>query len=216
MATVAQSPGELFYPGRKLPPARRLTEEEFLAWCDEDTRAEWIEGDVVLMSPANVEHVLLSGFTYEVLSTFVRRRRLGKAFQTDLMVRVKGGRLGIPDLSFVTTDRLSLLTEKLCDGAPDLIVEVVSPDSIDRDWHDKFAEYAAAGVAEYWIVDPLQDCLAAFTLADGGRYVAITENEGKIASVVVPGFYLRTTWLFGDELPDVDDVLREMGSEPRA
>ncbi len=54
MATVPQSPSEVFYPGRKLPPAMPLTEQEFLAWCDEDTRAEWVEGDVILLSPANV------------------------------------------------------------------------------------------------------------------------------------------------------------------
>jgi Uma2 family endonuclease len=94
---------ETHYPGRKLPPKWQMTEAEFLNWCDEDTRAEWVEGEVILMSPANVKHVLSSGFLHSVLSLFVQRRRLGTAFQSDLMVRVEGGRLRIPDLSFVAT-----------------------------------------------------------------------------------------------------------------
>ena len=211
MATVPQSTSEILYPGRKLPPSRRLTEEEFLNWCDEDTKAEWVDGKVILMSPANVMHILLSGFFYRVLADFVDHHRLGNAFHADLMIRVYGGRLRIPDLSFVTNDRMSIVGDQLCDGAPDLLVEVVSPDSIDRDWHEKYAEYAAAGVAEYWIVDPLQDRLAAFTLSGGKRYSPIAETNGRIASLVVPGFYLRPAWLFGEEPPEVDEVLRELG-----
>src|SRR5882672_4590341 len=127
MATVPQSTSEVFYPGRKLPPAGRLTEDEFLNWCDEDTKAEWVDGKVILMSPANTKHVLLSGFFYRVLADFVDHHRLGETFCTDLMIRVHGGRLRIPDLSFVTNDRMSIIGDDLCNGAPDLLVEVVSP-----------------------------------------------------------------------------------------
>ncbi|HUY31522.1 MAG TPA: Uma2 family endonuclease [Pirellulales bacterium] len=211
MATVPRSSHEIDDPGRKPPPPGPLTEEEFLDWCDEDTKAEWVDGKVVLMSPANVQHALLSGFFYRVLSDFVDHHRLGTAFNSDLMIRLKNGRLRIPDLSFLTNQGMSMLSDKLCDGAPSQVAEVVSPDSKDRDWLDKYAEYEDAGVAEYWIVDPLEDRLAAFRLKGGKRYSPIDENDGKIASIVVRGFYLRPLWLFGDELPKVAAVLKELG-----
>ncbi|HVC92168.1 MAG TPA: Uma2 family endonuclease [Pirellulales bacterium] len=210
MATVPRSSNEIHQSGRKPPPPGPLTEEEFLDWCDEDTKAEWVDGKVVLMSPANVQHALLSGFFYRVLSDFVDHHRLGTAFNSDLMIRLKDGRLRIPDLSFLTNQGMAMLSEKLCDGAPELLAEIVSPDSKHRDWHDKYAEYEAEGVAEYWIVDPLEDRLAAFTLRDGKRYSPIAEKDGKIASIVVRGFYLRPAWLFGDEIAKVADVLKEL------
>ncbi len=214
MATVPRPFNEIDQSGRKLPPPGPLTEEEFLDWCDEDTKAEWVDGKVVLMSPANVQHALLSGFFYRVLSDFVDHHRLGTAFNSDLMIRLKSGRLRIPDLSFLTNQGMAMLGEKLCEGAPDLVAEVVSPDSKDRDWRDKYAEYEAQGVAEYWIVDPLEDRLAVFTLREGKRYSPIAEKDGKIASIVVNGFYLRPLWLFGDELPKVADVVKELERRP--
>src|SRR5260370_40375269 len=102
MATIPQSTNEVSYSGRKPPPVGRLTEEEFLNWSDEDTKAEWVDGKVILMSPAKVKHILLSDFLFRVLADFVDHHRSGKVFHADLMIRVHGGRLRIPDLSFVT------------------------------------------------------------------------------------------------------------------
>ena len=211
MATVPQSTSEIHYPGRKPPPPGLLTEREFLDWCDEDTKAEWVDGHVILMSPANVKHALLSGFFHCVLLPFVQHHHLGTAFNSDLMIRLNDGRLRIPDVSFVANDRMSILSEQLCNGPPDLVAEIVSPDSMHRDWHEKHAEYAAAGVTEYWIVDPLQDRLAAFTLSGGKEYLPIAESDGKVASIAVRRLYLRPALHFEVELPEVEDVLRELG-----
>jgi Uma2 family endonuclease len=97
------------------------------------------------------------------------------------------------------------------EGPPDVVIEVVSPESRKRDWEEKFAEYAAVGVREYWVLDREQDRVEAFSLGDDRSYRRIEEEEGGIIrSSALPGFYLRAQWLLAKEPPDEDEVLREM------
>src|ERR1700686_1241509 len=103
-----------------LPPRTRLTEDEFLAWCDEDTRAEWVEGEVVLMSPASTVHNRLTRFLLSLLEDYVAERGLGEAFGTDLSVRINNKRRRLPDVLFVARDRADRLHENHFEGAPNL------------------------------------------------------------------------------------------------
>jgi len=89
------------------------------------------------------------------------------------------------------------------------VIEVVSPESQSRDRREKYLEYEAAGIPEYWIADPLSRMLEAYTLLDG-RYTPIPEREGRIASLVVPGWYMRPAWLWGEPRTSVLDGLAEL------
>ncbi|HQU43811.1 MAG TPA: Uma2 family endonuclease, partial [Pirellulales bacterium] len=73
-------------------PGRTMTEEEFIAWCDEDTRAEWVDGEVIVMSPASWIHVKLSRFLTSLLGDFVDARSLGDVGGTEFSVRLNSGR----------------------------------------------------------------------------------------------------------------------------
>jgi Uma2 family endonuclease len=84
---------------------------------------------------------------------------------------------------------------KHLEGPPDLAIEVVSPESVARDRQQKFAEYQAAGVREYWIVDPMAQTIELFAL-QGGGFVAVPERDGKLSSTVVAGWYVRPAWLW--------------------
>jgi Uma2 family endonuclease len=196
-------------------PGRRMTEDEFVAWGadHEDVRAEWVDGEVIVMTPVSIVHLRLSDFLLRVLSDFVDGKDLGEMHSGEFINRFQArARLTrrLPDLWFLTKDRLSLIQPTYLDGPPDLVIEIVSPDSVARDWREKFLDYESAGVREYWIVDPLMEKLEASRLV-GGTFEQIAEIDGRVASEVLPRFFLRPKWLWQEPLPKVRDVLRELG-----
>lgn len=191
-------------------PHRTMTEEQFLAWCDEDTRAEWVDGEVIVMSPVSTIHSRLAGFLLSLLNEFAQERDLGEALGPELSTRINSKRRRLPDVLFVAKDRSDRLLTNHFEGAPNLIMEVVSDDSVDRDWRVKYLEYEAAGVDEYWVIDPLHQRMEAYTLDADKTYQSIAPVEGKIASRVVPGFYLRPEWLWRERPPKVPAVLNEL------
>jgi hypothetical protein len=95
-------------------------------------------------------------------------------------------------------------------------VEVLSKESVTRDTRKKFAEYEQAGVREYWIADPREHkrSLTMYHRTPDGTYQSIpVDAEGRCASVVLPGLWLRPAWLQEATLPDIDDVLLEVCGE---
>ena len=205
-------------PVRDDPPAAppRMTESEFVAWCGgfEHARAEWVDGEVVVMSPANRGHVRLNSLLNAVLFSYVEARALGEILGPEFVARfhAEGGlRRLVPDLLFVANERRHLIGPTYLDGVPDLAVEIVSPDSTSRDYQEKYRDYESGGVREYWIIDPLACAFEAYGL-DGGRFVRIAEADGRVDSAVLPGFFLRPDWLWREPLPRLADVLRELGA----
>jgi len=84
---------------------------------------------------------------------------------------------------------------------PDLIVEIVSAESRDRDYRDKYLDYQSAGVTEYIIIDPAYQTIDLHRL-EGGKYVPVVPENGALSSSVLPGFVLRAEWLKQSPLPD--------------
>jgi len=189
---------------------RKMTYEEFLAWTDEDILAEWVDGEVVMYSPASRQHQLLVGFLEKVLGMFVEQRNLGIVLSAPFQMRLEdSGRE--PDLLFVAVDHLDRLKDTYLDGPADLVVEIVSPESAGRDRGDKFYEYARGGVSEYWLLDPEMEWAEFYQLEKGRYRMAFSGKEGRYEALVLPGFWLRVEWLWQEPLPKVLDVLRELG-----
>jgi Uma2 family endonuclease len=201
-------------PVKPLPTAP-ISFEEFLDWCDGETRAEWVDGRVVLMSPESDSHEWLVGFLGPVLRIYVRERNLGRVFGSNFVMKMDAEPSGrVPDLFFITRERLKEHVKRThFEGAADLAIEVVSPDSVERDEDEKFREYAKAGVREYWLINPMRQAAAFFELTRG-RYERLPVEDGVVRSRVVDGFYLRIDWLW--EIPSTVDVLRELGVIGRA
>jgi Uma2 family endonuclease len=204
-----------------LPPGRKMTEEEFVAWCDEDTRAEWVDGQVIMMSPANVDHGRLLKWLLGVVGAFVEQKGLGEVLP-DVQVRLATQRTRrVPDIWFISNQRQDLLHHAHLEGPPDLIIEIVSPDSEARDWREKYLEYQAAGVREYWVIDPMSQHMEAYVLAASrsadaptpapSEYRRLDEKEGVIESTVLTGLRLRTAWLWPQTRPKVLTALQELG-----
>jgi len=193
------------------PP--KMTYGEFLDWADEDTHAEWVDGEVVFMSPVSDAHQEISGFLLRVISEFVEVHQLGKvryeSFQMKLVTTPRGRE---PDILFIGNEHLSLLKPNYLDGPADLAVEIVSPDSIDRDRVKKFAEYQGGGVREYWLIDPLMRDAGFFLLDDKGRYQSVpTDVDGIYHSTVLEGLWLKTDWLWQSPSPPMYAVRKELG-----
>ena len=196
-------------PGKR-HPGRRMTEAQFEAWVNVDTRAEWVDGEVVMMSPANYDHSDISLFLASVLRMFVESKGLGSVQCIEVQVRLGTlKRRRVPDVLFVSKRRMHLVKPTYVDGAPDLIMEVVSPDSDARDWRDKYLDYQAAGVGEYWVIDPMSKCVEAYALT-GKSYQRIMERRAKLASGIVKGFWIKPAWLWESPRPSIASVLREL------
>ena len=205
--TVAKAPPE---EGQRL----RMSYEEFLAWSDEDTHAEWVNGEVIVFMPPKTRHQQVVGFLYELLSLFVRFFRLGEVLTAPFEMKLAPGKSSRePDILFVAREHLARLTEERLLGPADLVVEVVSDDSVYRDRVRKFREYQEAGVREYWVIDPRPGQEGADTstglsasfwvLDEEGKYQpGVVDEEGVYRSTVLPGFWLRVDWLWQEELPD--------------
>jgi len=195
-----------------LEPAgtERLSYEEFLASLDEDTYAEWVNGEVIMMSPANDRHQDLSGFLESLFRLFVETHNLGIVRSGPFQMRLaETGRE--PDLLFVAQEHLDRLRKTYLEGPADLVVEIVSPESVGRDRGEKFYEYEAAGVREYWLIDPERE-QAEFYRLKGKRYRLVEPDaEGHYHSTVLEGFWLQVDWLWEEPLPHVLAILRELG-----
>jgi len=188
---------------------RRMTYEEFLAWADEDTCAEWVNGEVVMHSPASDHHQDISDFLTSILRAFVETRRLGIIRSAPFQMRLAhSGRE--PDLLYLAYEHLERRKGTYLDGPADLVIEIMSPESAARDRGEKFYEYAEAGIPEYWLIDPLREQADFYQLDAGGRYrSALPDAEGIYRSKVLPGFWLRVDWLW--QLPPVLEVVRQLG-----
>jgi Uma2 family endonuclease len=191
------------------PPAK-MSYEEFLAWADEDTWAEWVNGEVVPISPVSSQHQDILGFLLALIPCFVEVHQLGEVLS---LFQVKAGADlpgRMPDLLFVAQENLSRLKTYYLDGPADLVVEIVTLESRGRDRGDKFYEYEQGGVREYWLIDPLRKQADFYQLgADGIYRLAPVGGDGIYRSQVLEGLWLKVDWLWQEPLPPLLDVLKE-------
>jgi Uma2 family endonuclease len=168
-------------------------------------RGEWVNGEVVPLMPPLIIHAELVSFLFLLMGNYVHMFGLGRIFveNTELWLpRSQSARL--PDICFISNEHLDRLSTHRLEGYADLVVEVISNDSVTRDRDQKFLEYQTAGIPEYWLVDgrPRHRSARIFGLDANGRYQALPPDDaGRLWSQVLPGFWLDPTWLWQDPLP---------------
>lgn len=197
-------------------PKATMTYDEFLAWANEDTLAEWVDGRVVLASPVGLRHQEIVNFLVGVLSGFARLHGLGRVLNGSFQMKLAhSGRE--PDVLFVGADHLDRLTPTYLDGPADLVIEVISPESIGRDRGDKFSEYEQAGISEYWLLDPDAQRAEFYQLDASGHYQPVAADADHIyRSRALPGLWLNTDWLWQDPLPAVEEALLTVAGDAYA
>lgn len=192
------------------PLRLRMSYDEFLEWADEDTLAEWENGEVVMASPASDRHQDVAGFLSAILRIVVENAQSGIVRTAPFQMKLESsGRE--PDILFVSQAHQEQMEKTYLDGPADLVVEIISLESVARDRETKFVEYEAAGIPEYWLIDPLRNWAEMYRLDDHGCYSpAFSGRQGDYESPQLPGFRLRVDWLWQHPLPPVLDVLREL------
>ncbi len=203
----------------KKPMARLLVEEAvkllneetqqrntFRNWVDESIKAEFINGEVVLHSPAKNKHLSVCDFLSRIMSVYASHKKLG-------VVRVEKAMVSLtrndyePDICFFGNEKAKHFTpEQLLFPAPDLVVEILSKKTAKRDRGIKFEDYAAHGVAEYWIIDPTKEIVEQYALiGDLKEYfpVSTARYDDDLASRAVVGFDIPVAAIF-DEIANIE------------
>jgi Uma2 family endonuclease len=210
MSTIA-TPNTVSQRPSHLSQRLLMTEEEYDSWHDDELTGEWVDGEVELMSPVSTRQMTLQIWLTKVLGMYIDFHQLGLLCGPEYTIRIpKPRRRRMPDLFFLASARTSLLTATLCDGPPDMALEIVAPESTSRDYRVKFQEYEAFGISEYWIIDPQAEIVEASLRDANGVYQPIPNIEGRITSMVVPGWFLKPEWLWTDPPRNSIEVLREL------
>ena len=192
-------------PTLNLDLSKRYTYADYLTWID-DQRRELIDGFIHLMSAPKRIHAQITHLTSWFLETFVRKNkgqcRIYHA-PFDVRLPVEGAKEDNKIYNVVQPDVCVIcdpakLDGRGCIGAPDLVVEVLSPSTAQKDWNKKFNLYEAAGVREYWIVDPNAKTVHVFLLQSNGIYDlgAIYECHQKAPVHIFEGLEIDLKELF--------------------
>lgn len=179
--------------------AERERRHKFYDEITEDGHWEFINGQVVMHSPARNLHLAVSERIARLMSTWVDDRRLGQVAIEKALCQFPRNDYE-PDIVFFGLPKANLLRpDTLLHPVPDLIVEVLSASTAKHDRGVKFADYAAHGVGEYWIVDADAQTIEQFLLKDG-RYPRTTKRvkTGRLASRVIAGFAMPVRAAFDD------------------
>jgi Uma2 family endonuclease len=134
-----------------------LTDEEFMALPDDGGRYEVIDGELVNVGNSGMEHGNIGIFLGGLIEIFVRQNKLGVACDSSTAFKMKGGNKRSPDISFVSKERLiglKRLPKGFFDGAPDLVVEIISPGNTFEEIHNKIEEYFESGTRLLWVIHP--------------------------------------------------------------
>lgn len=193
-------------------PAEKISYDEFLKRYD-GVFAEWVEGEIEMGMSVSQQHADDSGFLETLLRFFADARDLGKVYSAPFQMRLADQARGRePDVLFIAKANEHRLTPHYLNGPADIAIEILSPESIGRDRGDKFVEYEAAGVREYWLIDPERKQAEFYALDDDNRYkLMFGGREGRFESNVLDGFFLQVEWLWQQPMPKIPAVLRELG-----
>jgi Uma2 family endonuclease len=193
---------------KPVPQVTGISFEEYLVKYD-GQHAEWIGGKVETYMSASDRHQDLVGFLEALLRVFVEENDLG-IIRTGPMSMRLGERGREPDVFFVATENLNNIKQNYLDGAADLIIEVISPESRGRDRGDKFYEYEAAGVKEYWLIDYERKQAEFYILGKNGIFKPVEADEKHIYhSKVIKNLKINVKWLWQKKLPTLLDILKE-------
>jgi len=180
--------------------AERRLRQHFYETVREDEKAEFINGEIIVHSPVKKRHDNVSGNLYVLLKTFVVKNDLGYVGHEKVMVSLSRNDYE-PDICYFGKEK----AQHFDDGqtifpAPDLIVEVLSAGTRNRDYGVKLEDYEAHKISEYWIVDPKIRTLEQRIL-DGENYLLQTtlHIDDEVMSSILPGFRIPMRAIFDEK-----------------
>lgn len=163
-------------------------------------KAEFINGEIIVHSPVGRAHLKASANLQEVLRGYVRRHHLGEVYVEKALVSLTRNDYE-PDIVFFSNAKVATFTEdQMKFPAPDLVIEIISPSTEQRDRGLKMVDYAAHGVSEYWLVDPHKKEVEQYKLEGDSFRLALKSGSGEIQSAAIPGFSMAIPAIFDSNL----------------
>jgi Uma2 family endonuclease len=174
-----------------MPIDVRLNYEDYCLLPNNGKRYEIIDGELfVTPSPLQRHQLVLANLLY-YLTDFVKKHGLGTVYPAPFDVVFSQYDVVEPDILYVSNARASVVTAKNVQGAPDLVVEVLSESTAKIDRSTKLKLYARYGVMEYWVVDPVAYSMEIYRLVAGGYELAAQlDSNQSLTSPLFPGFVL--------------------------
>lgn len=176
----------------------RFKADEIWDAPEDGNRYEVIDGDLYVSPPPLERHQFASGTLFGYLWTYIHERRLGRLYSAPFGVKLDDDNGLQPDLVYVSGERAGLISERGLEGAPDLVIEILSRSTRARDRGLKMKRYAASGVPHYWIVDPRTRTLEAFRLTEDGYELIDSRGPGSVFQPeLFPGLEIPIDELWG-------------------
>jgi Uma2 family endonuclease len=173
--------------------------EKFLEELTEDTRAEFINGEVVVHSPCKVRHFETVASLSRLMGVYVDIRMTGLLATENAMITLSRNYYQ-PDIIYYKKEkRQKLAPDQMLCPAPDLVVEILSPSTARNDRGVKFEDYATHGIGEYWIVDPETEVVEQYLLEGDAYALKIKATDGHISSRVIEGFEIPIRAIFDEK-----------------
>lgn len=191
------------------------TFEDFCKIIRDDRKADLIDGVIYMASPENPDANKLFLWLAAIMDNYALRKKLGEVYGSRVAFRLDDEHGPEPDIAFVRTEHLDRVQRGRVVGAADLAVEIVSPESVERDYEFKRELYQEYGISEYWIIDEMDHTVTLLRLKKG-KYLVVRPKKGVLHSEVLSGFWLRPEWLWQKPRPDTFETLLEiLAKQPR-
>jgi Uma2 family endonuclease len=184
-------------------PALKLTYDDFVLFPDDGMRHELVDGEHYVTPSPNMRHQLISGDLFGLIWNYLQEHPIGRVFSAPSDVVLSPHDVVEPDLFYVSKERAAqVLTPANVRGAPDLVIEISSPSTRQRDETIKRHLYERSGVSEYWVVDPDIEVVRVYrSAAEGnfGRPIELSREAGDMLTTnLLPGLELPLARIFRD------------------
>ena len=174
----------------------KLTYADYLETSD-DERYELLNGELIEYPSPKEIHQSVLGDLYLIVAKFIRERSLGKVYFSPFDVVLSDTNVVQPDILFISNERADIITPDNVQGAPDMVVEILSPATVERDRTVKLDLYAQHGVKEYWMVDSVAKTVMVLVQGESGFEVSGIFGEGRtLRSSSLEGFSVEVEEVF--------------------
>jgi Uma2 family endonuclease len=172
----------------------------FYEIIEEDKKMEFINGEVIFREPSNFSHIKSVGLLSLLLSVYVQKHQLGFIGAEKMLISLTRNDYE-PDICFFESLKSQGFTPtQMQFPAPDFVVEVLSDSTKRVDRETKFQDYAAHGIAEYWIIDPEAETIEQYFLQEGSYELLLKSNNGEVRCVILSGLIIPIRAVFDEQL----------------
>jgi len=179
-----------------IPKKKKYTYEDY-AKLPEGAPYQLIGGELIMTPAPTPYHQYIRGNIYSVLKEFVEGNNLGQVYYSPIDVYFEETETYQPDIIFISKERLDIIKETKIEGAPDLIIEILSPATAYYDLKKKFKIYEKHGVKEYWIVDPEEKSIEIYINKEQKFILVETKSKiGTIKSQLLKDFQIHLEKIF--------------------